>query len=162
MINLGQLRTKYADDPAVMDLVAECRKLRDVEVKQSHEIIERLATAGYRLMKIAGGADIEPGEMQFACKEGMFSEEIAGCSIRALRRSVADLQAKLSEAEAGAAAMRELLDDAWGIIFEKLKGVAEAAKRIVKDKPGEGSIDWADVEMLRAALAEFEAWKGSK
>ncbi len=37
-------------------------------------------------MQIAGGADIEGGDMLFSCKEGKFSEEVATQRILALRK----------------------------------------------------------------------------
>lgn len=78
-------RGDWCDAPTVREAVAEISRMRKREQEWA-DCIERLASAGYRLMQLAGGADIETGEMQFACKEGMFSEEIAGQRIKALLR----------------------------------------------------------------------------
>lgn len=56
------------------------------DLQDAHKIIEELACAGWRLMKLAQGAEIESGDIQFSCKEGTFSEEIASQAIRALIR----------------------------------------------------------------------------
>ena len=65
---------------------AEARGVKGLEkdLQDALRLIEELACAGWRLMKLAQGADVSPGDMQMACKEGMFSEMIAGQAIRAL------------------------------------------------------------------------------
>lgn len=71
---------------ALAALVKELRRAQ-FNAHEALELCERLAAAGYRLMQIAGGAEIECGDMQFACEDGMFSEEIACQRIRALRNA---------------------------------------------------------------------------
>ena len=41
------------------------------------EMVEKLAAAGARLTSLAGGGEVENGDLQFASNDGMFSEHIA-------------------------------------------------------------------------------------
>lgn len=77
------------------EMESENNRLRKAE-KEWMDCTERLAAAGYRLMQIAGGAEIKSDDMLFACKQGQFSEEIAGQRILAILREREATADKLS------------------------------------------------------------------
>ena len=79
--------TKLPDlEPMNMEQAKDfLRRARHSEA-EALALVERLAAAGARLTKLAGGADILMGDMQFASKEGVFSEEIAQQRLRWLLR----------------------------------------------------------------------------
>ena len=64
-------------------LTAEIHRLQKGEAEWMR-LTEILASVAYRLMQLAGGAEVECGDVGFACKEGHFYEEIAHCRIKAL------------------------------------------------------------------------------
>lgn len=70
----------------------ELRRLQRQEAGWA-DCIERLAAAGARLTKLAGGAEVADGDMQFTSKEGVFSEEIAQQRIRWLLRCEKSIEA---------------------------------------------------------------------
>ena len=67
----------------VRTLVAEVERMEKRE-KEWADCIEMLAAAAYRLQQLAGGADVPDGDVGFACKDGMFHEQIAHARIKAL------------------------------------------------------------------------------
>ena len=64
-------------------IMDENRRLKKAEAEWMR-LTEMLASAAYRLMQLAGGAEVECGDVGFACKDGHFYEEIAFCRIKAL------------------------------------------------------------------------------
>lgn len=67
------------------DLLARVRRA-EKNASEALSLCEELAAAGYRIMQLAGGAEIEGGVILFACKDGTFSEEITFQRVKALRR----------------------------------------------------------------------------
>jgi hypothetical protein len=65
---------------------------KDKELAEAFDLIERLAAAGWRLEKLAGGAEVPDGDMVFACQEGAFCEQIAQQRIRWLLRCEAAIK----------------------------------------------------------------------
>jgi hypothetical protein len=72
-----------ADEIGASEAVAELRRMRKREAEWA-DCIERLASSAYRLEQMAGGAEVEEGDMLFQCKEGTYCEQIAQQRIRAL------------------------------------------------------------------------------
>lgn len=67
------------------------------EVSETLKMCETIASAAYRLQQVAGGAVLECGNVGFACKDGMFYEEIAMQRILNLRAENAELRKRLEK-----------------------------------------------------------------
>jgi len=102
------------DAPTLIEAAQEIERLVHLKADECLAMLEKVAAAGARLTRLAGGGEAPNGGLQFASKDGMFSEEIAHQRIRWLLRCEKAVKSMAAQICSPATTPEQMADDILG------------------------------------------------